>query len=146
MVDRRELRRGLRATWPYLLSHHLPSEYDRCYRLSVWGRSIHLCARCFGIYVGLSVGLGGLWIGLLSALGVSWIALAPLPALVDWTVTAVTDRRGLNSVRTASGALLGYAYAHGLWRLLGGDLSVTVVGAMYAVVAGGLLYAVGDGP
>lgn len=141
-VDWSEVRRGLAETRPYLLSHHLPGRRDRCYRVSVRGRRVDVCARCSGIYPGIAFGLlaflfappsvGRLWL----------IGLAPLPALVDWLRTALGDRSGSNVVRTATGALLGYAYGLGLGRLFGGgDLRVLGIGLGYVALTVFLLAA-----
>lgn len=139
-ADRTELRAGLAETRRYLLSHHEPGDWDRCYQPVVFGRRVRLCARCSGIYPGI---LAGALASLASAdaLGsVFLVAVLPLPALLDWAVTAFTDHRGFNPVRTLTGGLLGFGYALGAALLLGaGDLRVAAVGAAYALAAGGLL-------
>ncbi|SFS42555.1 DUF2085 domain-containing protein [Halostagnicola kamekurae] len=143
-IDRSELRTGLARTWPYLLSHHLPSERHRCYAPVVFGRQIHVCARCLGIYPGILVAVlasvleGG--VASQSLTGLPVVLLFPLPALIDWTLTTFTDRRGYNPVRTATGFLLGIGYGSGLLGLLlAGDLRVIAVGIGYGVAAGVLL-------
>ncbi|AHG00300.1 hypothetical protein HALLA_17330 [Halostagnicola larsenii XH-48] len=144
-IDRSELRAGLARTWPYLLSHHLPSERHRCYAPVIFGRRIHICARCLGIYPGILAALvvallgGGLLASPVATLAVALVF--PLPALVDWTLTTFTERRGYNLVRTATGFLLGCGYGTGLVHLLlAGDLRVLAVGIAYALAAGSLLY------
>lgn len=132
---------GWRATRPYLLSHHRPSEYDRCYALAVGDRTVRLCARCSGIYPGIALGL------LLGVRSPAWlptlavVALGPLPALLDWARTAGADApSGSNPVRTATGALLGIAYGLGLVALLAGhDWRVLAVGLGYGALAAVLL-------
>ncbi len=143
-IDPEELRTGLARTWPYLLSHHAPGERYRCYAPELLGRRVHLCARCAGIYPGIVVALGiALFVSSLthsSTVALLIILAFPLPALVDWTVTTFTDRRGYNALRTVTGLLLGYGYGIGLYRLLFvGDGRVIAVGAGYALVAGSLL-------
>ena len=44
------------------------------------------------------------------------VALAPVPAMVDWAVTTLGDRRGTNAGRTLTGGLLGVGYGVGLAR------------------------------
>ncbi|WP_096391647.1 DUF2085 domain-containing protein [Halopenitus persicus] len=132
----RELRAGLAETRRYLLSHHEPAEYDRCHRLRVGSRTIHLCARCSGVYPGIVVGsvlgIGG-WLP--GSLGLAAIAVLPLAALVDWSLTAGRPDAGSNRVRTATGLLLGIAYGLGLHRLLlGDDRRVLLIGVGYAAV------------
>ncbi|AWB27870.1 DUF2085 domain-containing protein [Halococcoides cellulosivorans] len=141
-IDRDELRAGLRATTPYLLAHHTPDAWDHCYRTTILGRTIRLCARCLGIYPGVLVGLV-LATALPSGPGLALVAVGPLPALLDWTITGLTDRRGVNPVRTATGAALGIAYGVGLWTLVV-DRSAVVfaVGVGYALLAVGALVVV----
>lgn len=135
-IDTSEIRRGLAAARPFLLSHHDPTEWNRCYSLTLSGWHVRLCGRCSGIYPGILLGLFAL-----TAPGpLLLVALLPLPALVDWTVTAFTRADGYNAVRTATGAVLGVGYALGLRRLfLQGDGRVLAVGAGYALLAAVLL-------
>lgn len=138
-IDTGELRKGLAETRTYLLAHHLPSEYHRCYSPVVAGRRVHICARCLGIYPGIVAGilasLFGPWDHLLL------VALLPLPALVDWSVTAFSEREGYNPVRTATGALLGCGYGLGVSLLVvESRIGVFGIGVGYAVLAGLLLY------
>lgn len=140
MVDLAEVRAALAATRPYLLSHHEPSEWDRCYAPTVGDRRVRLCARCLGIYPGILVGVAAWLLAAPLPTGLAAVALLPLPALVDWAASAFTPRAGWNPVRTATGAALGYAYGVGLAALLlGGDRRVLAVGVAYATVAGVLL-------
>ncbi|SDQ41453.1 DUF2085 domain-containing protein [Natronobacterium texcoconense] len=140
-VDRSEIRDGLAATWPFLLSHHLPSEWYRCYSPHVFGRQVHICARCLGVYPGIAVGLATYFVAFPSTASVVLTAVLPLPALVDWTLTTFTDRRGYNVVRTVTGGLLGFAYGIGLLAvLLEFDLRIIVVGIAYAIIASVLIY------
>lgn len=141
-VDRTELKRGLSETRRYLLSHHEPAEWYRCYRIRVFGRTVRLCARCSGIYPGILVGLLASMGGLLPIPSLTVLAVLPAPALVDWILTTFTDRRGYNAVRTASGALLGYAYGSGLGLILRGVLlPLLLIGICYGIVAVILLIA-----
>lgn len=140
MVDWSEVRAALAATRPYLLSHHEPDEYHRCYAPTVGGRRVRLCARCLGVYPGIAVGLLAALAPSPLPTGLLAVASLPLPALVDWAATAFTARRGWNPVRTATGAALGYAYGVGLVALfLRGDLRVLAVGAAYGLAAAVLL-------
>lgn len=150
MTVRRELRRGLRATAPYLLSHHVADERDRCHRVAVGDCEVHLCARCAGIYPGLALGLlWGLTRGLPSgpALPVA-VALLPAPALLDWASSALRNRDGSNWLRnrdgsnwlrTATGVLIGIGYALGLVGLWHGHWWVLGVGVAYGLAALALL-------
>lgn len=144
MVDRREFGAGLAATRKYLLSHHPVHERHRCYAPTIFGRQVHLCARCTGIYPGIALGLLGGLIEPTALPDLLLIAVLPLGALLDWAATAFTPRRGSNLVRTTTGVLLGVAYGLGLVALfLEGELVVFAIGLGYALVAGGLLVAAG---
>lgn len=141
MVEWTEVRTALAATRPYLLSHHDPEEWNRCYAPTLLGRRVRLCARCFGVYPGIAVGLFAFSTTLPVPTGIAAVAALPLPALLDWALTAFTDRQGSNPLRTATGAALGYAYGLGLGILfVGGDRRVLAVGAVYGFVAAALLY------
>lgn len=140
-IDRTELRKGVADTVPFVLSHHLPSERYRCYSPTVFGRRLHLCARCLGIYPGIVLGFFAHSAGYTVLESLSLAAVLPLPALVDWVLTTYTERRGYNIVRTTTGLLLGYGYGLGLALVfLEFDPRVFVVGIAYAVAAGLLLY------
>ncbi|GAB3689832.1 hypothetical protein GCM10028857_25670 [Salinarchaeum chitinilyticum] len=136
MVDWSEFSDALAETRRYLLSHHEPHDHYRTYLVSAFGRRARLCARCTGVYPGIAAGLlagifaGGWFASLL------FVALLPAPALVEWTATRFTPRRGYNAVRTATGLLLGYAYGLGAVLFLGrGDRRVLLVGLGYGIVA-----------
>ncbi|OAQ51944.1 hypothetical protein HTG_14930 [Natrinema mahii] len=138
-IDRAELRKGLAETRTFLLAHHLPAEFDRCYAVTVFGRRLHLCARCLGVYPGIAAGLlaSFVWNGA----GLLAVAVLPAPALFDWTVTTFSARRGSNPVRTVTGFLLGCGYGLGLALLAGGSsVQVLGIGALYATISGCLLY------
>ncbi|MDY6779164.1 MAG: DUF2085 domain-containing protein [Halobacteria archaeon] len=142
-VDRRhEFRRGLKETSKYLLSHHEEDGLHKCYSVSLSNRTLHLCSRCFGVYAGLlSVALVGTLSSHLSLLRPEVaVVVLPLPALVDWSVAEFTRWRGNNLLRTSTGYLLGFGYGTGLLLLLDGEVWVLGIGALYAAVAGVLLY------
>lgn len=141
MIDWREVRAALAATRPFLLSHHEPADWDRCYAPTLRGRRVRLCARCLGVYPGIAVGLFATAAALPLLTGAIAVTALPLPALLDWTTTTFTPRRGSNSVRTVTGAALGYAYGVGLWTLVvAGEPWVLAVGAAYGLVAAVLLF------
>ena len=64
------------------------------------------------------------------------VACGSAPALLDWAVTALTERRGSNAVRTASGLLLGSAYGVAVpWFLTDRPPWLFAVGLCYGGVA-----------
>jgi uncharacterized membrane protein len=104
-------------------------------------RPLRVCARCSGIYPGIALGVTLVLTGALPV--VPWlVAVLPAFALADWARSQFTARRGRNSVRTASGFGLGFAYGMGLLGLLGGDsrVAVLLIGLGYALLAGGGLW------
>lgn len=107
-----EAREALESSTPYLLSHHAPRDYYRCYSIA----SFQVCARCAGIYPGILAGLLYSSTGQVLPLGL--IALLPAPALVEKYFTGVKNRAGYNSARSLTGFLLGLGYVAGLVRLL----------------------------
>jgi uncharacterized membrane protein len=109
---------GIREALPYLLSHHHPDEYHKCYRLSLGSRQLRLCARCSGIYPGIVAGLA---VALL--VPAAWwilpaIVVLPAPAIGHWVWTHTTERVGYNGVRTLTGLLVGLAYGLGVVRFV----------------------------
>lgn len=140
-VDWGEVRRGVRETRGYLLAHHARGERYRCHTLRLPGRNVDVCARCTGIYPGILLGVAAHLLGL-PGTALLFVAILPLPALLDWTLTAWADHRGSNAVRTATGGLLGFAYGSGLVHVTNGRLLGSfAVAALYAVLAGTAMYA-----
>ena len=132
---------GLSETRPYLLSHHEPADYDRCYAVPVRGRRVRLCARCTGIYPGVALGVAFAFLAAPAA-STALVVAAVLPvfALVDWARTAFTGASGSNPVRTATGALLGAGYGVGVVAFLTSlDPRLLAVAVAYGGVAAGLL-------
>lgn len=131
-----ELRKGISRMTPFLLSHHPRSERNRCHRVALRGREVHLCARCSGIYPGILAGFlfpihpTPLWL----------VVVLPFPALVDWATTTFRRYHGSNAVRTVTGLSLGYAYGLGLTAVFGdGTVAVVLVGIGYGSIAVALL-------
>jgi uncharacterized membrane protein len=98
-----------------MISHHPPSLYGHCLRITFRGKSLYLCGRCTGIYGGL--GLGILLIAFLPvSLDPSWawfilaVALG-LATVVDWTSQRLTPRKTTNHVRFWSGLFSGIGLA-----------------------------------
>ncbi|TFF91224.1 DUF2085 domain-containing protein [Candidatus Thorarchaeota archaeon] len=98
-----------------MVSHHPPSLYGHCLRVSFRGKSLYLCGRCTGIYGGL--GLGILTIFLLQIpLEPSWawfiVAVAiGLATVIDWTSQRLTPRKTTNRARFWTGLVSGFGLA-----------------------------------
>ena len=98
-----------------LLTHHPPSMYGHCLRVSFMGRSLYLCGRCSGIYGGLGGGLlflfffqiqlvpEWLWFFIAVALGYTTI--------IDWMSQRLTPRKTTNFTRASTGFMSGLALA-----------------------------------
>lgn len=106
-----DFRDGIRM----LLSHHPPSMYGHCLRVSIMGRSVYLCGRCSGIYGGLGSGLLILFIFRLQ-LNPEWfwffisVALG-FTTVIDWMSQRLTPRKTTNLVRVSTGFMSGLALA-----------------------------------
>jgi hypothetical protein len=107
----------------FLLAHHRPEEYDRCYVVG----SVHLCARCAGLYPALLLLLALQLTGLVGPLRAEWavLFLLPLPAIFSWARRRLTGAAGSNPVATVTGGLLGIALGRGLFLYLYDHWSVS---------------------
>ncbi len=98
----------------FWLSHHHADEHHRTYLI---GRA-RLCARCFGLYPLLALGL---LLQFRTGAPLHWRLDTPfvlaltLPALLDWAVGRFRPHVGSNPFRSATGALLGIALARSLY-------------------------------
>lgn len=126
---------GILDTLSMLLSHHPPSQYGHCLRVSYKGHSIYFCGRCSGIYGGLGLGLillfffnsilqpDWLWFMISMAVGFATV--------VDWVSQRLTPRKTTNFVRAITGFLSGFClalifYLGNLWYML---VALAIMGA-----------------
>jgi uncharacterized membrane protein len=132
--------------WEILLSHHLPSRYERTLCLRVRkGSTLHLCTRCTGQVLGVAAYL--LLLLLASARSVSVLtpsvqllfAAAPLPAALDWLSQSLHRRESTNQLRLVSGLFLGMAWADLLALLLLEKWQLFLGGVLVAALYGGIL-------
>ncbi|MFX1481870.1 MAG: DUF2085 domain-containing protein [Promethearchaeota archaeon] len=98
-----------------LLSHHPPSMYGHCLRVSLFGRSIYLCGRCTGIYGGLGLGLLVLFL-IRVQLQPDWFwffisLVLGFTTIIDWMSQRLTPRKTTNIVRASTGFMSGFALA-----------------------------------
>lgn len=98
-----------------LLSHHPPSMYGHCLRVSFMGRSLYLCGRCSGIYGGLGGGLLFLFIFQVQLIP-EWfwffVAVAlGYTTIIDWMSQRLTPRKTTNFTRASTGFMSGLALA-----------------------------------
>ncbi|MHA2379894.1 MAG: DUF2085 domain-containing protein [Candidatus Thorarchaeota archaeon] len=132
----------LRETLHMLLSHHPPSMYGHCLRVSFRGRSLYLCSRCAGIYGGLGLGIVFLFLIRFDR-EPSWfwffIALAiGFSTVVDWISQRLTPRKTTNITRAATGFLSGVSLAMILY--LGNIVYMVVALAVMGATIGGVGY------
>jgi uncharacterized membrane protein len=95
-----------------LLSHHEPPFMHRCWRFSIRGRSLYICARCSALLIGILLAL-------IIQFNIFYIVLTPLtflgafvlslPAVFDWSTQTLGLRESRNPFRALTGLLLGYA-------------------------------------
>ncbi|MHA2223178.1 MAG: DUF2085 domain-containing protein [Candidatus Thorarchaeota archaeon] len=103
------------STLQMLVTHHPPSMYSHCLRITVLGRSVYFCGRCSGIYSGLGLGLITLFLFRIQ-LEPEWfwffLALAMgFTTIVDWMSQRLTPRKTNNLVRASTGFFSGLALA-----------------------------------
>lgn len=122
--------------WEYLVSHHLPSRFNRTLRVRLGGRTVHLCARCSGQGLGVLAWLVVLLACLaghlpLFAVRVQCVvAFFPLLPAWDWVTQSAGRRESNNSLRLVSGTLLGFAFT---------DLVATLLLGRWTLFIGGVL-------
>ena len=98
-----------------LISHHPPSLYGHCLRVSLRGHSVYFCGRCTGIYGGLALGILILvvvnvrlepsWVWFFAAVAVGFATV------VDWTTQRLTPRKTTVNARAATGLMSGLSLA-----------------------------------
>jgi uncharacterized membrane protein len=98
-----------------LLSHHPPSMYGHCLRVTILGRSLYFCGRCSGIYGGLGLGLLSLFMFRIQ-LEPDWLwffvsLTLGFTTIVDWMSQRLTPRKTSNFVRASTGFMSGLALA-----------------------------------
>ncbi|WP_394697794.1 DUF2085 domain-containing protein [uncultured Methanomethylovorans sp.] len=133
-----ETKIALKETSKYILSHHQPNEYYKCYSLSVLNQKIYICSRCFGIYVGILTGII-IFNPVIQNLRYYYLLIAVLPifTLIDWSISAFKIYRSHNIVRTGSGVLLGISYSSGLIILFKSfpNYYIIGIGLVYTLIA-----------
>jgi uncharacterized membrane protein len=128
-----------------MISHHPPSLYGHCLRVSFRGHSLYLCGRCAGIYGGL--GLGIIMLALLDLYSVipfpepSWlwflVALAlGFSTIIDWITQRLTPRKTTVRLRAITGFASGFGLA--IVFLLGNLIYMLVTLVVMSVSVGGV--------
>ncbi|MFX1474325.1 MAG: DUF2085 domain-containing protein [Promethearchaeota archaeon] len=115
------------------ISHHEGSYLSRCWHFTVRGHTLHVCARCSALLLGVilvvasrfwimnlpSTPLTSIFIFLasLSAIPITPLTfffafLISLPATIDWSTQTLYVRESRNTVRAITGLLLGFAVGY----------------------------------
>jgi uncharacterized membrane protein len=133
-----ETKIALKETSKYILSHHQPEEYYKCYSLNILNKKIHVCSRCLGIYLGILTGICFFPQDTLNLRSYYiLIAILPLFTLIDWSISAFKIHRSNNLLRTGFGVLLGVSYSTGSMILFKTfpNYYIISVGLAYALVS-----------
>lgn len=127
-----EFKFGLRETSKYVLSHHLPKDYDRCF---VVGKT-HLCSRCSGIFAGILFGALLYHFSILNQYYFYFIAFFPVFMLIDWFLTKKQKFKSTNMIRAGTGFLCGQAYYLGVVLFINNfpNIPILVIGVVYAIL------------
>jgi uncharacterized membrane protein len=98
-----------------MLSHHPPSLYGHCLRISIRGHSLYLCGRCTGIYGGLGIGILILFLFRISLTPIwLWFLISVIlgfSTVVDWMSQRLTPRKTTNNMRALTGFCSGLGLA-----------------------------------
>ncbi|MFW9845753.1 MAG: DUF2085 domain-containing protein [Candidatus Thorarchaeota archaeon] len=123
-----------------LLSHHPPSQYGHCLRVTFRGHSMYFCGRCSGIYGGLGLGIIILfafnislesdWLWFLISLAIGFATV------VDWVSQRLTPRKTTNFVRAITGFISGFSLA--IIFFLGNLLYMLIALIVMGVTVGGV--------
>ncbi|MHA2425851.1 MAG: DUF2085 domain-containing protein [Candidatus Thorarchaeota archaeon] len=101
----------IKETIHTIISHHPPSLYSHCHRVSFLGRSVYFCSRCSGIYSGMGIGLiAVLILGLDLSQKWFWFLVALMlgfATVVDWMTQRIAPRKTKNSYRFITGVMAG---------------------------------------
>lgn len=133
-----EFNKGLTETFKYVLSHHEPAEYYKCFHWRITGNDLYVCSRCLGVYIGIISCLAfGVSKFLSPLLSIIILAIFPSLALLDWALSTFTGSKGHNLIRFTSGLLLGVAYCLGILMILSNIMAlyVILVGLCYICMA-----------
>ena len=98
-----------------LISHHEPPFMNRCWHLTIRGHTLHVCARCSALLVGVLLAMATQFRFLyipVTPITFFGAFLLSLPAVVDWSTQTLSLRESRNRVRALTGGLLGFAVGY----------------------------------
>ncbi len=100
-----------------IVSHHEPPFMNRCWHFRVGSHTLHICARCsallLGIITAFAIQFYILYIEV-TPLNFFFAFLMSLPAVADWSTQTLEIRESRNSIRAITGFLLGYGVGYSL--------------------------------
>ncbi|MFX1565307.1 MAG: DUF2085 domain-containing protein [Promethearchaeota archaeon] len=105
-------KRRILDTLHLLISHHDPPYMHRTWSISFRGHTLHICARCSALLIGIILALYlhlfllHIPINPITFFGAFFLSL---PAVIDWSTQTLRIRESRNPVRALTGFLLGYA-------------------------------------
>lgn len=117
---KRSRRRRFLDVLHLLISHHEPPYMHRCWRLTLCGHTLYICARCSALVIGVLVGLlFQFFIIRIEVTPVTFFLafLISLPAAIDWSTQSLGLRESRNPLRSLTGFLLGLAVGYVLSSL-----------------------------
>lgn len=127
-----------------LIAHHEPEKFYKTIEFRIFNKSIRLCTRCTGIYLGIiaTILLFLFAVNIPHIFQLLIIFAFPVPAMIDWGLDKYNLWKGSNTTRFVSGFMLGICYIF-LWaRFIQDPLDITVwsVAVVYSAIAGVILY------
>lgn len=127
-----------------LIAHHEPEKFYKTLEFKIFNKSIRLCTRCTGIYLGIisTILLFLFAVNIPHSFQLVIIFAFPIPAMIDWGLDKYNLWKGSNATRFLSGLMLGVCYIF-LWaRLIQNPLDIIVwsVAVVYSAIAGVILY------
>lgn len=114
--ERSRKRRFLDAVHLFV-SHHEPPFMSRCWHFTVRGHTLHVCARCSALILGIITVFTIQFFILyteVTPLTFFFAFLISLPAAIDWSTQTLEIRESRNSIRALTGFFLGYGVGFGL--------------------------------
>ncbi len=133
----KEIKKGVKKTAPYILSHHSEENLDRCYNLNLLGKEFHLCSRCTGIYAGIITAF--ISFTFLNSIQPSTVFLLALPTALEKYMTDIRKYSSRNYLRIFNGVLLGFAYVWGVKIFVENPLNPAILATAIVFCFFGLL-------
>ncbi len=102
------------------VSHHEPPFMSRCWHFTVRGHTLHVCARCSALLLGIITAFTfQFYVLYIEVTPITFFIafLISIPAAIDWSTQTLELRESRNSTRALTGFLLGYAVGFSLSSL-----------------------------